>query len=91
VVRIEVEDTGPGIPEDVLPRVFEPFFTTKEVGQGTGLGLSICYGIVEEHGGHIWAESRHGTEDHGTTFIVELPVGETAPLSLWNCLWGRRS
>jgi len=76
VVRIEVEDTGPGIPKDVLPRIFEPFFTTKEVGQGTGLGLSICYGIVEEHGGRIWAESRQGTEDHGTTFIVELPVGE---------------
>ena len=81
VARIEVEDSGPGIPEEVMPHIFEPFFTTKEVGQGTGLGLSICYGIVEEHGGHIWAESRQGPADHGTTFIVELPVEESSWLT----------
>ncbi len=70
-VRAEVEDNGPGIPSDVLPRVFEPFFTTKEVGSGTGLGLSVSYGIVEEHGGRLSVDSRPGA----TTFTLELPVG----------------
>jgi len=79
VVRIEVEDNGPGIPTEIVDRVFEPFFTTKEVGQGTGLGLSICYGIVEEHGGKIWVESRRGKDDHGCVFIVELPISGKAP------------
>jgi signal transduction histidine kinase len=74
-VRIEVEDSGPGIPDEIIDHIFEPFFTTKEVGQGTGLGLSICYGIVEEHGGRIWVETRQGEEDHGSRFIVELPTG----------------
>jgi two-component system NtrC family sensor kinase len=70
-VIIEISDTGPGIPEDVVPRIFEPFFTTKEEGKGTGLGLSLVYGIVEDHGGHITAESKVG---EGTTFIIELPL-----------------
>ncbi|MGH7393273.1 MAG: GAF domain-containing protein, partial [Candidatus Rokuibacteriota bacterium] len=70
-VLAEVDDNGPGIPSDVLPRVFEPFFTTKEVGSGTGLGLSVSYGIVEEHGGRLSVDSRPGT----TTFAVALPVG----------------
>ena len=68
-VRMEVEDNGPGIAPDVLPRVFDPFFTTKAVGQGTGLGLSVSYGIVEQHGGHLLAESRPGR----TVFTVLLP------------------
>ncbi|MEA3345123.1 MAG: HAMP domain-containing sensor histidine kinase, partial [Chloroflexota bacterium] len=72
-IRVEVEDTGPGIPEENLDKIFDPFFTTKEVGEGTGLGLSVSYGIVRDHGGRIWAES----EGQGSTFIVELPV-ETA-------------
>jgi signal transduction histidine kinase len=68
-VRMEVEDNGPGIAADVLPRIFEPFFTTKAVGQGTGLGLSVSYGIVEQHGGRLTAESRPGR----TVFSVLLP------------------
>jgi len=71
LVRIEVEDTGDGIPEEHLSRVFDPFFTTKEVGQGTGLGLSISYGIMEEHGGSIRVDSRPG---EGVCFKLYLPV-----------------
>jgi PAS domain S-box-containing protein len=71
VVRIRFRDTGPGIPEEVLPRIFDPFFTTKAEGSGTGLGLSICHGIVGEHDGNIAVESTPG---QGTAFIVELPV-----------------
>ena len=67
--QIEISDSGPGIPEDVLPHIFEPFFTTKEEGKGTGLGLSLVYGIVENHGGTIRASSRPG---EGTTFFIEL-------------------
>jgi len=69
-IVVEVEDNGPGIAADVLPRVFDPFFTTKPVGQGTGLGLSVSYGIVQQHGGRLSAESRRGH----TVFTVELPV-----------------
>ena len=70
-VQIEISDTGPGIPEDILSHIFEPFFTTKEEGEGTGLGLSLVYGIVENHGGRIKCESWAGK---GTTFIIELPL-----------------
>ncbi len=68
-VRIEVQDTGVGIPVSDLPRVFDPFFTTKEPGRGTGLGLSISHGIIKDHGGQIWARSEAG---RGTTMIVTL-------------------
>ena len=71
MIRVEVRDNGLGIPADRLKRIFDPFYTTKEVGQGTGLGLSICYGIVEEHGGRVWAESEMNV---GTSLIVELPA-----------------
>jgi signal transduction histidine kinase len=74
-VRLEIADTGPGIPADVLAKIFEPFFTTKPVGEGTGLGLSLCRDIVVDHHGTIEVESEPG---RGTTFIVELPV-ETPP------------
>ena len=70
-VGISISDDGPGIPDAHLPRIFEPFFTTKAVGEGTGLGLSVSYGIVNQHGGDIWADSFLGK---GTTFHIELPV-----------------
>ncbi len=70
-VTLEVTDTGPGIPPDIQARIFDPFFTTKPPGMGTGLGLSLCQGIIEGHGGTIWATSVPG---QGTTFRVELPV-----------------
>jgi PAS domain S-box-containing protein len=66
-----IGDTGPGIPEDVLPKIFDPFFTTKGVGEGTGLGLAITYGIVQEHGGTIHAENRPGG---GALFTIDLPA-----------------
>ncbi len=67
---IRVDDTGPGIAPEHLPRIFNPFFTTKPVGEGTGLGLSISDGILREHGGRVRVESSVG---HGTSFFVELP------------------
>ena len=69
--RIEVEDTGPGIPMGTLERIFNPFFTTKPTGSGTGLGLSISLGIISEHGGRIWAENVDGG---GARFCIELPL-----------------
>ena len=70
-VMIEVEDNGPGIPEDIQHRVFEPFFTTKPVGLGTGMGLSICKGIMDAHSGSI----RLNSSSHGTCFQLALPHG----------------
>jgi len=71
-----VADNGAGIPTDVLPRIFEPFFTTKKVGEGAGLGLSVSYGIAEQHGGRLSAESSPGR----SVFTLELPAaGERAP------------
>jgi PAS domain S-box-containing protein len=71
MIEVEVGDSGVGIPERDLHKIFNPFYTTKPVGQGTGLGLSICFGIVQEHGGLIWAESTVGV---GTRVKVRLPV-----------------
>ncbi len=68
---VDVEDTGCGIPPNVLPRIFDPFFTTKGTGEGTGLGLSVSLGIVERHGGQILVESEVGK---GTVFTVRLPL-----------------
>ena len=69
--EIAVEDTGPGIPEEMIDKIFEPFFTTKEPGEGTGLGLSVSYAIVKEHKGTIRVASAPG---RGTTFTLRFPV-----------------
>jgi signal transduction histidine kinase len=66
---LQVEDTGGGIPADVLPQIFDPFFTTKK--EGTGLGLAHTRRVVEQHGGRIDCQSTPGT---GTTFTIRLPV-----------------
>ena len=70
-IRICVKDNGAGISAENIDKIFNPFFTTKEVGKGTGLGLSVCHGIINEHGGRIYAESELGK---GATFIIELPI-----------------
>ena len=80
-VLVEVNDSGTGIPDDIIDHIFEPFFSTKEVGKGTGLGLSTVYGIVKQTGGFIYPESTIGK---GTTFRIFLPrhiptADETAP------------
>lgn len=72
-VEVRIEDTGSGIPQDVLPRVFDPFYTTKE--RGTGLGLSIVHTIVTEHGGRIALESEPG---RGTRVTLKFPVTSSA-------------
>ncbi|CAN5354502.1 PAS domain-containing protein [soil metagenome] len=69
-VRIDVSDTGTGIPADIVEKIFEPFFSTKEVGKGTGLGLSTVYGIVKQTGGFVYVESE---ADKGTSFRIFLP------------------
>lgn len=71
VCRIEISDTGPGIPADIHSRVFDLFFTTKEAQGGTGLGLPISQRIVESHGGNLNIVSQ---EQRGTTVVIELPV-----------------
>ena len=75
LARIDIADTGAGIPEAIRQRVFEPFFTTKEVGKGTGQGLAIARSIVvSKHGGTLMFESEVGK---GTTFTIRLPIGDS--------------
>lgn len=71
--RVDIADTGPGIPEEILGKIFTPFFTTK--AQGTGLGLAICYKLISQHGGNIFVKSEAGK---GTVFTVELKTCDEA-------------
>jgi signal transduction histidine kinase len=76
---VEIEDDGPGIPEEIQSRIFDPFFTTKAPGKGTGLGLSTTFSIVtDKHQGRLSFESRPGR----TKFIVKLPIGGPPPAAL---------
>jgi PAS domain S-box-containing protein len=74
--EVDIVDTGPGIPPEVLPHIFEPFFTTKGEGKGTGLGLAICDAIVQAHRGSITARNVPGA---GAGFLIDLPLAEAAP------------
>ena len=78
-VRLEVSDTGCGIPSEMLSRIFDPFFTTKAAGDGTGLGLSVVQNILISHGGFIEAESAVG---RGSRFLVYLPVTSQLPAAV---------
>ena len=72
-IKIQIIDTGPGIPEEHIRKIFDPFFTTKPADKGTGLGLSVSYGIIKEHGGEIYVENRR---EGGALFVILLPAGE---------------
>jgi signal transduction histidine kinase len=74
---ISVQDSGRGMPPEVLQRIFDPFFTTKPVGEGTGLGLSISYKIIRDHGGSIRVASEPG---RGTRFLISLPRSQAVEL-----------
>ncbi|MGB8501153.1 ATP-binding protein [Mycobacterium sp.] len=76
MIRVEICDDGPGIPEDDIERIFTPFFTTKPFGEGTGLGLDLAWRIVaEKHHGNLRVESKPGD----TRFIISLPLAAPAP------------
>ncbi len=78
VALIEVSDTGPGVPPEILGKIFEPFFTTKAVNEGTGMGLATVYGIVEQAGGHINVTNLEGA---GAAFRIFLPEAAAADLA----------
>lgn len=75
---ISVQDTGPGLPEELMERIFDPFFTTKPVGKGTGLGLSISFAIMQAHRGKIRA---FNLPDGGCEFVLEIPLDLASHLS----------
>jgi signal transduction histidine kinase len=70
-VEIQIEDNGPGIPDEIKDKILQPFFTTKKGTEGTGLGLSITHDIIKAHGGEMKIESN---VEHGTTFMVQIPI-----------------
>jgi signal transduction histidine kinase/putative methionine-R-sulfoxide reductase with GAF domain len=72
-VHLSIEDSGPGIPEEIMTKIFDPFFTTKAKDKGTGLGLSICYGIISEHKGEISLENT----GNGAVARIKIPAMET--------------
>ena len=82
VALIEVADTGPGVPPDLLDKIFEPFFTTKAVNEGTGMGLATVYGIVQQAGGHIGVTNLEGPggQVQGAAFRIFLPAASAAEL-----------
>ncbi|MCV0414923.1 MAG: response regulator [Brevundimonas sp.] len=83
VALIEVADTGPGVPPELVDKIFEPFFTTKAVNEGTGMGLATVYGIVQQAGGHITVGNgeRSGDETGGAVFRIFLPAAGEAELA----------
>jgi PAS domain S-box-containing protein len=76
-VWFEVEDSGGGVPEEIVERVFDPFFTTKDPAEGTGLGLSVVHGIIRQHGGQVSLRNR---TDRGAVFRVVLARAEEIPV-----------
>ena len=78
VALIEVADTGPGVPPELVDKIFEPFFTTKAVNEGTGMGLATVYGIVQQAGGHITVGN---AEPGGAVFRIFLPAAGEAELA----------
>lgn len=76
MVQVDIKDRGPGIPEDLLPKIFKPFFTTKKAGEGTGLGLTIIKDILEEHGGGLHAAN---AAEGGAVFTFHLPLNPASP------------
>jgi signal transduction histidine kinase len=78
-ITIEIEDNGPGIPDEIKDKILQPFFTTKKGTEGTGLGLSITHDIVKAHGGELKVETktaRAGSdkEGEGSTFVIQIPL-----------------
>jgi len=73
-IALEVDDDGPGIPDEIRDEIFEPFFTTKGQRQGMGLGLSICTGIAQDHDGRLLVEE----SARGARITLELPIEQSA-------------
>jgi signal transduction histidine kinase len=78
-----IEDTGPGIPEEIQHKIFEPFFSTKEVGKGTGLGLAVSYAIIKRHGGRIEVQSESGRGARFTVLLPHVPETENKDFAGW--------
>jgi two-component system, NtrC family, sensor kinase len=76
IIRLEVEDTGVGIPKEMVSRIFEPFYSTKDQDKGVGLGLSVVYGIIKEHQGSIYVKSEEGK---GSKFIISFFALDSPP------------